>query len=145
MNPLIIREESCIGNKKQNDIFMDNIRKTIKEYEALLSKQTSQNKDTTYIHNLLDSLNSELNLYMKKKEIKNEKLSIPINSPSINEALEEIFIFYSRQRFKNSRVSTFEELGNEQKEIPLGDFIKMLKDFHVPIELKVILSLILRK
>lgn len=48
------------------------------------------------------------------------------------EALKEIFNFYSRQHIMIGRKATFEEIQNEMAKINLGEFLKFCKEFSIP-------------
>jgi len=124
-----------IENDADSDVFIKQLKGTIELYEKVLAEQTQKGEDTGATNKLLSSLRKQLADYLKQKNnqfgnLLNEKPKKPLTKEEKrSRALEEIFYFYSRQRFNPNGKKTFEVLEEEQNQLTVAYFIKFLKDF----------------
>ena len=115
-----------VQEKGSNDLFKENLKETIKTYENMVEELNNKGEDASNVKNLLVSLNNQLNSSkdLKKYSAQDKHMK----------GLKEIFYFYAKQRVQASGKKTFEQLNEEQNQLYLGYFSKILKDFHIKIE-----------
>ncbi len=128
------------------DPFKEQLLKTIHMYEALMAQQLSQGQNPDHTMRLLETLKSQLKAYLAERPGASPAISQPSPSPEdgrgmlLNpeerraQALDEIFHFYNRQHCYANGRKTFESLGEDINQMPLGYFAKMLKDFGIALE-----------
>ena len=146
-----VKGREAQGKTEEDDLFMLNLAKTIAAYEELARKEKSEGKDPAPTEKVLASLKNQLTNYMKtngktsanKAQLMKSGLSTK-KTLTLEEkrtlALEEIFHFYTKQHAVANGKKTFEAMVVERDQMPLAYFTKMIKDFEIPLESKVILS-----
>ncbi len=138
--------------EEEKDEFKEQLVNNIALYEKLLAQQKAQGKNTTQTAVLIDSLKGQLKVYMSQnpnaedKAANNQSMSIygvikPKKALTQQEkktkALKDIFHFYAKQRVHVNGKKTFDAVNEEEGQLVLGYFIKMLKDFSIPNDPKV--------
>ncbi len=128
----------------QEDPFKEQLQNTINLYEKLLIQQKNQGKDASNTESLLQSLNEQLKSYNEEKNGRGSKSGGAVRKKSISQqdikdrALEEIFKFYSKQHTHANGKKTFDAMVEEQNQLILGYFSKLLKDYEIVVEQKVL-------
>ncbi len=142
--------------------FAAQLASTIQKYERIISDQRTNGVNPASAPGLVEAMKRQLAEYLART-----KGSTPVHTPSppktrssrfrltkqriINrdqtrtETLHEIFQFYNRQRALACIRKTFDAVGEEANLMPLGYFVKVLKDFDIGIGLKVWIARPLRR
>ena len=135
--------------------FLTTLKQTIAMYETLLLKQKTQGAETAHTEKLLLTLRAQLAGYGKVKSPRKEgdQLSASMSvryshgrklAAGLKErrtkALDEIYHFYTKQCALAHVRKTFDAVQNEMNAMALGYLLKFIKDFAIPIELKVLKS-----
>jgi len=145
----------------ETDEFTSAVETSIRQYEELAQKQKILGKNNSATRNLVSLLKSQLNNKNTKtisrksfsigttrkkdkltlRETPNRNISqIPIEEMR-EKGLNEIFTFYCRQQRMNGRNITFEQLESGLTQMTMGEFIKMCKDFLIPLKMDKIRAL----
>eukprot|EP01022_Parablepharisma_sp_SALTPOND_P012025 TRINITY_DN1535_c0_g1_i2.p2 TRINITY_DN1535_c0_g1~~TRINITY_DN1535_c0_g1_i2.p2 ORF type:complete len:527 (+),score=80.62 TRINITY_DN1535_c0_g1_i2:2773-4353(+) len=133
--------------REESDEFLEQLKATIKRYEGLIKEQFEKGIDTAPTEKLLAALKKQLEDYLSSKTSRsNLKTKVsPWCSPSKTKrkkklmtreetqtaALKEIFEFYNRQRAMTCIRKTFDGADEESTQMPMGYFMKVIKDFGI--------------
>eukprot|EP01022_Parablepharisma_sp_SALTPOND_P011503 TRINITY_DN1480_c0_g1_i1.p1 TRINITY_DN1480_c0_g1~~TRINITY_DN1480_c0_g1_i1.p1 ORF type:complete len:878 (-),score=102.27 TRINITY_DN1480_c0_g1_i1:2742-5375(-) len=126
------------------DSFAATLVATIKQYEGILHQQIERGEDFTPTQELLATLNKQLQKYQEAKSpavVVKKKLTKKGHRQKV---IEEIFHYYNKQHLVSSPSRTFEGVQKELDQMSMSYFMRFLKDFNIPIELKDAKALFLR-
>ena len=114
---------SDIGSK----LLLDQVKRSIIQCNNLLEFQKLNGEDLT------DVLRLKNMLLNQSKEIKLKRISSHNRSqtPIEEKSLKEIFSFYCKQQFFIGEKPTFEQMSDVLKNMNLGEFMKLCKDFNI--------------
>ena len=131
---------------KGGDEFGETLKKSIVMYENLLIQQRVEGDNTSETEKMILTLRQQLPEYRdpvprtavppsNSLRTSQAKIALP-GKEKRTKALEEIFHFYTKQCANAHVKKTFEDVQGEINTMNLGYFLKLIKDFDIPVELK---------
>eukprot|EP01022_Parablepharisma_sp_SALTPOND_P000438 TRINITY_DN1021_c0_g1_i1.p2 TRINITY_DN1021_c0_g1~~TRINITY_DN1021_c0_g1_i1.p2 ORF type:complete len:679 (+),score=80.28 TRINITY_DN1021_c0_g1_i1:12719-14755(+) len=134
---LVSSESTSRGNP-----LVEQIKRSIEQYETLLAYQKSRREDTSGTLRLKELLVNQLKeIEQNGTEARNKPLRKPqksivvdlLKEDNIEKGLKEIFTFYCKQQLLIGKKATFEQLNTVLSNMNLGEFTKFCKDFGIPL------------
>lgn len=124
-----------INNQNINLTILKNIRDYQDRRRELMRKDEADEetfKEIETYDNIIKGLYSTLDQPQGSNNTAQNEWGRKKQRKRTEEALVEIFNFYSRQHIMIGRKATFEEIQNEMAKINLGEFLKFCKEFSIP-------------
>jgi len=123
-----VRRDLSLLRSNTTNLLTAQIEKTIKEYDKLINYQKVQGEDIT------GALKLKTLLLKYLKEIKIDKVEYKTKTNE-EKNLKEIFLFYCKQQASLGKKFTFDSFNYRLTTMTIGEFIKFVRDFSIPLSL----------